>query len=74
MRSESRESLERLCTFCDVCGLFCIGIGMAIVFIDLLERNMLHIQVGIYIFISGYAYVKIARRVANVLIREGLSD
>jgi len=70
MRAQSRQSLERLCIFCDVCGVFCIGIGFVIIFIDLLERNMVHIQVGIYVLITGYAYVKIARRIDDILIRE----
>lgn len=74
MRAENRVSLERLSNFCDVCGFFCVAIGMVIIFIDMLERNMLHIQVGIYILVSGYAFVKIAHRIARILMLERSND
>jgi len=70
MRAENRVSLERLSTICDVCGFFSVLIGFIIIVIDLLENNFFHIQVGIYVLVSGYGMVKTSHRIAKVLISE----
>ena len=70
MRAENWVSLERLSTICDICGFFSILIGFIIIVIDLLENNYLHLQVGIYVFVSGYGMVKTSHQIAKVLITE----
>ncbi len=70
MRAENRVSLERLSTICDICGFFSVLIGFIIIVIDLLEQNYLHVQVGIYVFVTGYGMVKSSHRIAKVLITE----
>lgn len=70
MRAENRVSLERLSTICDICGFFSVLIGFIIIVIDLLEKNFMHVQVGIYVFVTGYGMVKTSHRIARVLITE----
>jgi len=70
MRIENRLSLERLSTICDICGLFSVLIGFVIIVLDLLEHNYFHIQIGIYVFVSGYGMVKTSHRIVQVLLSE----
>jgi len=70
MQAENRVALERLSTICDICGFFSILIGFIIIVLDLLENNYFHLQVGIYVFVSGYGMVKTSHQLARVLVTE----
>ena len=70
MRPENEKSLERLSLLCHVCGLFSVFLGLVVAFIDLLNNDMRHIQIGIYVFFTGYALVKISSRISKVLFDE----
>ena len=56
--------------FCHLGGLFSVFLGIIVIFIDLLNNDLTHIQVGLYIFVSGYALVKIAAKISDILISE----
>ena len=70
MRTENANSLERLSTFCHMVGLFSVFLGMLVTFLDLLNKDIRHIQVGIYVFSTGYTFVKIAAKITRILMEE----
>jgi len=70
MRNKNIVEMERLSLFCHICGLFTIFLGLLVVFIDYLNEDFQHIQVGIFIFATGYSFVKISTKVSNILFEE----
>ena len=74
MRAINRVSLERLSTICDICGFFSVLIGFIIIVLDLFDNNFQHIQVGIYVFVTGYGWVKTSHRITQVLITERFDE
>lgn len=70
MREENRYSLERLSAFCHIGGVITVFLGVLVVLMDLLNNDFRHIQVGIFICITGYSLVKISSRVEVILIKE----
>lgn len=70
MKMENARSLEKLSLFCHICGLFSVFIGLAMAFMDLLNGDTKRIQMDLYIFFTGYALVKIASRLAEIVINE----
>jgi hypothetical protein len=70
MKIENIKSLERLSLFCHFSGLFSVFIGLAVAFMDLLNRDVRHVQVGIYVFITGYALAKISAKISSILLSE----
>ena len=71
MKHENTKSLESLSLFCHYCGMFSIFIGLVITFMDVLNGDFGHIQVGIFLFAVGYALVKISARLTEILVSEG---
>lgn len=70
MRIENKKSLESLSLYCHIGGLITIFLGMLTIGMDAVSQDWRHIQSGIYIFISGYALVKIASRISTVITNE----
>ena len=70
MLAQNIKALERLGLFCHISGLCSVFIGMMVCVLDLLNKDFAHIQVGFYVFISGYAFVKIAKRLAAIVLIE----
>ena len=70
MKKENAKSLESLSLFCHYCGVFSVFIGMVVAFVDLLNGDFGHIQVGIFLFAVGYALVKISSRITQILFSE----
>ena len=64
------RTLESLSLFSHLCGLFSVFLGLVVSFVDLLNGDFKHIHMGIYIFIIGYAQVKISSKISDVIIRE----
>ncbi|HPM08004.1 MAG TPA: hypothetical protein PLL60_04390, partial [Bacilli bacterium] len=54
-------------------GLFSVFLGMVVGFLDVMNGDMKHVQVGIYVFITGYALVKISSKISAILIDESSS-
>jgi hypothetical protein len=73
MKTENINSFERLSLFCHISGLFSVFLGMAVAVLDLTNGDMRHVQVGIYVFITGYALVKISSKISAVLLDESSS-
>ena len=70
MRTENIRSLERLSLLCHFVGLFSVFVGMIVALLDLKNGDMKHIQVGIYVFSTGYALVKVSAKISAILIDE----
>ena len=69
MKTKNIRSLESLGFFCHLCGLGCIVLGLLVVFMDIMNRNVMNIQIGILIVAIGYAFVKIAFKI-NLILNE----
>ena len=70
MQKDNIKTLENLSLYSHFGGLFTVFIGVIVVFVDVLNGDFSHIQIGIYIFATGYAFVKISQRLTQVLIDE----
>ena len=70
MKPENIQSLERLSLFCHLCGLIFVFLGILVVFIEVVNKNFGHLQVGLFIFAAGYTFVKISARISNILTSE----
>jgi hypothetical protein len=70
MREASRYSLERLSLFCHIGGVITVFLGILVVLMDLLDGDFRHIQVGIFICVTGYVFVKISLRIEQILFKE----
>jgi hypothetical protein len=70
MRAENIQALNRLSMISHIVGLFSVFIGVAVSFFDLLKNDVTHLQVGLYVFITGYAFVKIAKQISEILVIE----
>jgi len=70
MKQENIKALENLSLFCHFSGVISIFLGIIVIFMDLLNNDFGHIQVGIFIFIVGYAFFKISTKLNNILFSE----
>lgn len=70
MNEENRKELEGLSLFCHMGGLVTIVLGIVVVFMDIINGDFRHIQVGIFICAVGYAFVKISAKISNILLTE----
>ncbi len=70
MRTENMKTIEFLSLICHFAGLFSVFIGMVVAFMDVLNNDFRHVQVGIYIFATGYALVKISAKLSEILLTE----
>lgn len=70
MKIHNILALERMSLFCHISGLFSVFIGLVVVFMEVLTKNIIRIQAGLYVFITGYALVKIAQRLARIVLEE----
>lgn len=62
--------MERLSLFCHFCGIFSVFIGLAMAFMDFFNKDTKRIQMDVYIFFTGYALVKIASRLSQIIVSE----
>ena len=70
MKEENIRSLESLSLYCHIGGMITIGLSLFIIFIDLSHGHFGHIQVGLFICITGYSLVKISSKLENILREE----
>ena len=70
MKQKNTSDLERLSLFCHFCGLISVFIGLTVTFMDVLNNDMAHMQVGIYVFATGYAFTKISKKLSSVVYDE----
>ena len=70
MKLKNVKFLEDLILYSHLCGLITIFLGMVVIVIDLLNSDFRQIQVGIFICVVGYAFVKIAQKSETILLSE----
>ena len=70
MKQKNKKSLETLSLACQFCGLLVIFLGIMIVLFILTDQGVGFIQIGLFITIVGYAFVKISARISEILNSE----
>lgn len=70
MKIQNIKALENLSVFCHFSGLISIVIGLGVIFINLFTSQINDIPVGIFIFSTGYSFVKIAAKISMVIMDE----
>ena len=70
MRAENKNALERLSLVSHYIGLFSVFIGLGLTFYDVLRKDVTHIQISLYVVITGYSFVKISQKIARILLSE----
>ena len=70
MKVENTNSLEKLSLMCHISGLFSVFVGVLVIAIDFYNGNFMHIQVGFYVFLTGYANVKISKKLSDIMYSE----
>lgn len=70
MKPENIKILESLSLFCHVSGIITVFLGIIVILMDLANNDFGHIQVGFFILITGYAFVKISSQLSKVLFSE----
>lgn len=70
MKIESAKALENLSLYSHIGGVVTIFLGLVVTFINLLNKDFRHIQVGLFIFSTGYAFVKISSKIVHILQTE----
>ena len=70
MKSKNYIALERLSLFCHITGMLSVFLGLTVIFIDILNNDMMHIQVGLYVFATGYAFYSISKKLTSIMYDE----
>jgi hypothetical protein len=70
MKEKNVTALWRLSRFCRNSGFVCVALGFIVIGLDLFLRDFVHLQVGIFIFICGYAFLKIGSKISGLLFDE----
>ncbi len=70
MHAKNLSSLESLSLACHLTGLLNTFLGLVTSFLLLLRGDIRHVPFGIYIFITGYAMVKISQKISGIIIAE----
>jgi len=67
MKEINTKSLENLSLFCHVSGVITVFLGIIVILMDLLNNDFAHIQIGFFVLVTGYAFVKISSKLSVVL-------
>lgn len=67
MKDVNIKVLENLSLFCHISGIITVYLGILVIFLDLFDKDFAHIQIGIFILVTGYAFVKISTKLSIVL-------
>lgn len=70
MRPGNIKTLESLSLFCHVSGIITVFLGVIVILMDLANNDFGHIQVGFFMLITGYAFMKISSQLSAVLFSE----
>jgi len=67
MEPDHFRSLESLSFYCHFCGVLPTFLGILIIFIDVVNQAYDHLPVGLFMFTTGYAQVKISEKIDTIL-------
>lgn len=70
MKNKNVKTLENLSLFCQFSGMITVVLGIIIVLMDLNNKDFNHIQIGFFILVVGYAFVKISSKITKVMCDE----
>lgn len=70
MNEKNVKSLENLSKTCRIAGILPIFLGLLVLFIGVLNKDITSMLTGLFVSIVGYAFVKISAKVNIVLNSE----
>ena len=70
MKDNNVRALSKLSAFCRYAGIISVFLGILVLFVDVLNRDWSHMQTGLFIFVSGYTFLKIGTKISSVLFDE----
>lgn len=70
MKRKNVRTLENLSLFCHFSGIITVFLGIIVILLDLNNKDYGHVQIGFFVFIVGYAFVKISQKISRVLCDE----
>jgi uncharacterized membrane protein HdeD (DUF308 family) len=70
MKDRNVKSLESLAKTCKNGGVLPVFLGILVLFVGVINKAVMTMLAGLFIFIVGYAFVKIAGRLNGVLQTE----
>ena len=70
MKPHNLKDLESLSLFCNFGGMIIVFLGVVIGFMNILSNEIKHIQGAVFIFISGYALIKISAKINRIVQEE----
>ncbi|VAW13726.1 hypothetical protein MNBD_BACTEROID05-125 [hydrothermal vent metagenome] len=70
MKARNIKALESLSFMSHLSGLLTVMLGIVVTFINVIDQNLGQIHVGIFIFASGYAFMKISSRITQIILDE----
>ena len=70
MQAKNAKELESLSFSCHVGGLIILFMGILVAGMNFMSGEAKHVQEGIFIFISGYALVKISTKISRIVEEE----
>lgn len=70
MKDENQKELKNLSKTAYRSGILPVFLGVLILFIGVINKDVFDSAVGIFVFIVGYSFVKISSKLKAVLIKE----
>ncbi len=70
MKARNIKALESLSLMAHLSGLLTVMLGIVVTFINIIDGISSQIQVGIFIFASGYSFIKISSRITQIITDE----
>jgi hypothetical protein len=70
VKSKNVKELLHLSRFCRYSGIASLGLGAFVIGMDFLLQDFVHMQVGFFIFVCGYAFLKTGTKISTLLFDE----
>ncbi len=70
MKEENQKDLENLSKTAYRSGVLPIFLGVLVLFIGVINKDMFEGAAGLFIFIVGYSFVKISSKINTIIQRE----
>lgn len=70
MKHKNISALENLSLYSNVSGVITVFLGIMVILLDLSNKNFAHIQIGFFILITGYSFIKISAKISKVIYEE----
>ncbi|MCK4881568.1 MAG: hypothetical protein KAS92_00930 [Candidatus Omnitrophica bacterium] len=70
MKYKNVKTLENLSLFSHFSGIITVFLGIVVILMDLSNKDFAHIQIGFFVLVVGYAFVKISAKVSRVVCDE----